>query len=430
MLTAVAPKQAYALKIDIASIAAKVSDWVGKITDTTTKVTQQVSQVKQMATQGFSKEGLLNFAKGYLGNYVGDFAQRLKSSSQKEMIKDTEDKERKKLETELNAHVETTEIFYDVQIEFMGENIKALNDELRGVESELNSAKSARNSKKSAYNQIQNSGNMQEIDKAFNEYYVQESKVEELEIRRADLKEKIEEFNTQKNNLSNEKNKIGTNEDAEYVRIKAQQDAIVKAGERIDLSVDMSDDDEWDNDSVIEKYTTEPEKYQEFVDRYFYDASKITSTETEQKIRDSQAEMDRVMRLRRQLIVENAAHLLQLTASIRRNIPKRTEKVKEMFDGVRSTDSELQAIGYYSGTKIENMRALLMYAKIQTAKLQYLAAKDLSKITPYRRKVDKGSNDESFSGFNLEKYILTGDYVNSIIEENSETVDLHAGMEE
>ena len=59
-----------------------------------------------------------------------------------------------------------------------------------------------------------------------------------------------------------------------------------------------------------------------------------------------------------------------------------------------------------------------------------MAAKDLSRITPYRRKGDNGGNDESFSGFNLEKYILTGDYVNSIIEEQSETVDLHAGIEE
>ena len=66
MLTVIAPKPAEALVIDVASIASKVSDWVGKITDMTSKITQQVSQIKQMATQGFSKEGLLNFAKGYL----------------------------------------------------------------------------------------------------------------------------------------------------------------------------------------------------------------------------------------------------------------------------------------------------------------------------------------------------------------------------
>ena len=56
-----------------------------------------------------------------------------------------------------------------------------------------------------------------------------------------------------------------------------------------------------------------------------------------------QTETDRVMRERKKLLVDTAAHLLQVTATVRREIPERSKQVKEMFDGVRiSETTELQ----------------------------------------------------------------------------------------
>lgn len=418
MLTVAAPKPANALKIDAASIASKVSDWVGKITDMTTKITQQVSQIKQMATQGFSKEGLLNFAKGYLGDIGKNFAANV----QQKLIEDTSKKERARLESDKELHKETGTAFYDGQTNIVESNINEINSLLNKSKSELNSKKRERDSKKTAYENMKARGSLEEIEIAFNEYNALEGDVNELELEVKDLESIKEDYEEQKKKLSEEKRKIENEEDADTLRIKSKLQSMKDSDNEIKFNADVGDE-EWDKVSM-DKFSTGEDIYAQFIKKYFYDERNIDGNTIENKIVQSQAEMERVMRARRQLIVDQAAQLLQLTASIRRNIPTRSAKVKEMFDGVTSTDSELQAIGYYSGTKIENMKALLLYAKLQTARLQYMAVKDLSTLTPYRN-ID--SSEETIKGIDLKKYILTGDYVNKIKEEKSKTVDLFEG---
>ena len=420
MLTVTAPKPAEALVIDVASIASKVSDWVGKITDMTSKITQQVSQIKQMATQGFSKEGLLNFAKGYLK----DVGKNLASQAKNKLLEDTKAKEKAKLESDKSMHTETATAFYDEQTNIVNENISEVNSQLNQAKSELNSKKRERDSKKSAYEKMKERGTLEEIEKAFNKYNTLEGIVNELELEVKNLEGIKDDYEEQKDKLSEEKSKIGTAEDKDYARIENKIEAMRDTGEKIDFNVDV-DGEEWDAVDM-EKFSTDKEVYTQFIKKYFYDASNINGDTKENQIVQSQAEMERVMRARRQLIVDQAAQLLQLTASIRRNIPTRSAKVKEMFDGVTSTDSELQAIGYYSGTKIENMKALLLYAKLQTARLQYMAVKDLSTLTPYRN-IYSGSNEDEIEGIDLQRYMLTSEEVNAIKEEKSKTVDLFEG---
>ena len=72
--------------------------------------------------------------------------------------------------------------------------------------------------------------------------------------------------------------------------------------------------------------------------------------------------------------------------------------------------NELEAISSYSATRIENMRALLMYAKLQSARLQYMAARAL--LDAEMEKTPNGNYLE----FNLDKYILTKEYVDDLIK--------------
>ena len=107
-------------------------------------------------------------------------------------------------------------------------------------------------------------------------------------------------------------------------------------------------------------------------------------------------------------------------------IPTKTKKIKELYDEVRTTEDEFKAIGYYSGTKIDNTRALILYAKILSTKLQYMAAKDLLIIEARRR---GRAEDVDTENFDLGKYKLTDSYVKAIEEESNKGIDIHAGVE-
>ena len=122
--------------------------------------------------------------------------------------------------------------------------------------------------------------------------------------------------------------------------------------------------------------------------------------------------INRITRNRKYLFVNTAAHLLQVTATTRRELPVKIKIVDEMFKQMINGDSgKLEVIGAYSNVRIENAKALFLYAKLLSAKLQYLAARDLIKS-----ELRKEGSIGSFDSFDLSKYVLTDEDVENMQE--------------
>lgn len=413
MLTFVGAKPADALVLDPAALSAKISDWVGKINDAVTKVTNQISQIKQTASQlGQGKAALFAKGKEYLKKYKV-------SLMGKAVIKeDTKEKEKGQLEDDKKFYQETSQKYYEVKNNVLNDNKTEMNESLIKVKSELARKEAQARTKKQNYEMIKSqSDDVEKISKAMEEYETVQAEVNELKLKQKDLEGNLNELEKSQKLLNDEASKIGTSEDPEY---KAYEDKIKALESSKDIEVNIGANNvngkEWDSEGLMQEFTISEENYKNFVKKYFYSEFNISGNVDKLAY---QTEMDKVLRSRKELVVNRAVHLLQVTATIRRELPERTNLIKEMYDGVRSSDNEFQAIGYYSGTKIENMRALLLYAKLQSAKLQYMAAKDLLIIEPRRR----GNVEDEEYEFNLSKYKLTDAYVNAIEDEANVGID-------
>lgn len=430
-------KPAFALKIDAAQIATKISDFTVKITDATSKVTDGISKAKEIASKGFNKEGLLDavisklpFDPRKVANpdaILGDIIGGLQGAAVTQ-IETTIEKEKEILQAEIDYYTESTRAYYDAQVEILNENLNEINSKKQEVERELTLKKQEAESKKSACNSARQRGddNTQELcidyETIFAEVTNLEMSSKELELAKEELENGIEVLN-------DEASKVGTEEDATYMQHQAELEALENTNnEAVVISAEIKEDDEWDSNGTAEKLVISDETYRAFLRKYFYDPTSVSLKEDGgTDLVEDQNEVERARRFRRQLVLSTAAHLLQVSASVRREIPERLEATNEMYEGVISTDSELEAIGYYAGTRMENMRTLLLYAKILSAKLQYMAAKDLL-ITELRRRGNV--EDATMSNFELSRYKLTQEYVDAIEKESNEVRDLHKGIEE
>lgn len=430
-------KPAFALKIDAAQIATKISDFTVKITDATSKVTDGISKAKEIASKGFNKEGLLDavisklpFDPRKVANpdaILGDIIGGLQGAVVTQ-IETTIEKEKEILQAEIDFYTESTKAYYDAQVEILNENLNEINSKKQEVERELTLKKQEAESKKSACNSARQRGddNTQELcidyETIFAEVTNLEMSSKELELAKEELENGIEVLN-------DEASKVGTEEDATYMQHQAELEALENTNnEAVVISAEIKEDDEWDSNGTAEKLVISDETYRAFLRKYFYDPTSVSLKEDGgTDLVEDQNEVERARRFRRQLVLSTAVHLLQVSASVRREIPERLEATNEMYEGVISTDSELEAIGYYAGTRMENMRTLLLYAKILSAKLQYMAAKDLL-ITELRRRGNV--EDATMSNFELSRYKLTQEYVDAIEKESNEVRDLHKGIEE
>ncbi|MBE6463240.1 MAG: hypothetical protein E7005_05755 [Alphaproteobacteria bacterium] len=415
MLTFVGTKPADALILDPMSLSAKISDWMGKVTDAVTKITQQISQIKQTATQGFSKLDVFKKGKEYLKKYKG----KILSKSDKAIVEDTKSKEKGQLEDDKQQYQKTSQMYYETKQNVLKDNKTELETDLKKTKTEIKIAEQNLKIQKTQYETIKaNSDDVEEISKARDKYDEAQSKLDELVLRQKELEANITELEKSSELLDKEASIIGTSADPEY---KAYEDRIkaldASKDEEVNIGAGDVNDLNWDDENLIENFTIKEDEYKKFIKKYFYSEFNITGDVDKLAY---QTEMDKVTRNRKHLVVNSAIHLLQVTATIRRELPERTNLIKEMYDGVRSTDSEFQAIGYYSGTKVENMRALLLYAKLQSAKLQYIAAKDLLTVEPRRR---GNVDEEEYEGFDLGKYKLTDSYVKAIEDEGNIGID-------
>ncbi len=409
---------AQALMIDAATLIAKISEWVNKVNEATTKISQQVAQVKQMSSQGFNKKALAELAETYIQNYGSSL---LEANKMEENVGSTKDKNKKAIEDERDLYKENRQQYSDEKITVEEHNLAEVTKLYQTTTLELNRKKIETEQKKKIYEQA--IGTPQE-EQAYNEYMTVLMEYERLMFAESELRNQMKGHRDSIKGLKEEKEKIGTNADPIYKKYQERIDALsannTDANEDAFIgTVEAEEDDEWDKEKTMEKYELKEEDYENFMKYYFYDPSNLgNDTEYQTKI-------DAVIRNRRYLLINSAVHLLQVSATLRREIPVRTEVIDEMFQNTPQAPGELEAISSYSATKIENMKALLMYAKLQAARLQYVAARELQNVS-----VAKKKSEEDYSTFDLEKYILTKEYIDQAITEAETTnKELEAQLE-
>jgi hypothetical protein len=154
--------------------------------------------------------------------------------------------------------------------------------------------------------------------------------------------------------------------------------------------------------------------YKEFLTTYFYNTEGEDS-EQENKFKSYQADIEIITRTRRYLVVNTAAHLLQVAATTRREIPMHSQSVKDAYEMTSQGNDELTAITAYTNTKIEAARALLLYAKLLSAKLQYQAAHKLVDIDLHKAWKDEDATYKQYENLDLNNFIMTKEFVQSLL---------------
>lgn len=399
-LTAGETKPAHAIVIDPGQIAGKISDYVEKITDAINMGIQEVNKVKQMATQGFNFQGLLDAAMNYGVSFL---TNNLLANRNKEIEGGTQAQNKRILEMDRDNYKEAATELYKAQIKDITSQEDKVAAELNSTKNELASEKQAETSAKNAY---ENEEDPAEKDKKFDEYMKHSSKITELNNNVGELETLQKQLQEQKSNLNKELQKVENNEDEKYKSLDARVQAMETETNGF-VGVEDVGSEEWDTVD-IEKYMMSEETYKQFVNQYFYDTDKLDNSGSKD-INAHQSRMDRIMRQRRYLIVNSAAHLMQVAASIRRELPSYYERNKEMYSTIGQDEGELAAVNVYSSTRIESARALLLYAKLLCAKLQYESARDLLKAD-----VEKTIEGVNLMEFDLGKYILREEDVNAL----------------
>jgi hypothetical protein len=154
--------------------------------------------------------------------------------------------------------------------------------------------------------------------------------------------------------------------------------------------------------------------YKEFLNTYFYN-TEVEDSEKENKFKSYQADIEIITRTRRYLVVNTAAHLLQVAATTRREIPTRSQNIKDSYQQTSQSENELTAITAYTNTKIEAARALLLYAKLLSAKLQYQSAHKLVDIDLQKAWKDEDTTYKQYENLDLNNFIMTKEFVQSLL---------------
>lgn len=395
------PKPAHAIIIDPGQIAAKIAEIVQDIADAVATGIEEVNKVKQMAAQGFNYQALIDKAAEFATKYAVDyFTHKILTKRFKEVEGDTNKQNKKVLEKDQENYKEATEALYDKQLEILEGEISTTNSAKMEAQSKMNEAKSKEASAKAAY---EAETNPEAKNHKLMEYMKWSAEAEKWTNDYFELDKKSIELQKQKEYLLQEKNKIAS-EDEQYKALKERVDAMEEDKNEL-VAVDPGEA-EWDEVDVedfdINKY------YDKFVEQYFFDPKELGNSGKE-GLTAHQSRMDRIMRQRRYLVVNSAAHLMQVAASMRRSLPVEYKKNKEMFTSIGQDEGELAAMNVYSATRVENARALLMYAKLLCAKLQYQTARDLVKSDVQREKTENAD-------FNLGKYILDSTDVEAMVK--------------
>lgn len=412
-------KPAPALMIDASQIVAKTSDFVQKVTDAANKISQQAAQGKLMLSQGFNFSDLIDVNK-LMAQMQGYLLNQAVNTQMNQVVEGTKEKNLQAVAAETDAYGEAAKEQYSQKLEYTAGNINNTKEKLDEYIEEAGRKCREKEEAKVGY---ENETNQDERNKKFEKYIKLVAECDDYQTRVDESRERLDRLKKEQEKLQEEANIIGTDKDAEYHELKMREKALSDQEDKTDFyGVDSSPDAEWDSEDFAKAFQLEDKDYKEFLERYFYNPKQISEksgSKSSDKRLAYQSTMDRIMRERRYLVVNSAAHLLQVSATVRREIPVRMASVEKVSKNTPSSSGELEAMLSYAATRVENARTLLLYAKLLSAKIQYMAAADLLGIEP-KKTWDEA---EDYSQFDLSRYILTEEYVKELAKKYNETLD-------
>lgn len=407
---------ASALMIDPGQISAKISDILQRITDAKAKVSQQTNQIKLMTTQGFNFSELIDI-NGFLSDLQGSLINMVIEQQINQVIAGTKEKNRRVVAAQKEAYGAAAQAQYANKLAYTDDNISQTSAKHAEYQ---NLAIQKCQEKEQAQIAYEAEKDEAEKNKKFEKYTILVAECEDYQARERETSALVAQLKAERNALQAEANIIGTDEDKEYHELQMREDALSEQEEKTDFyGVESGGDDEWDSEGFADKFQLSGDKYKEFLERYFYNPEKIAGGSDSESRLAFQSTMDKIMRERRYLLVNSAAHLMQVSATVRHEIPVRTASIEKVFKNAPEASGELEAMLSYAATRVENARALLLYAKLLSAKIQYMAASDLLGIEP--KKVWKDEDD--YTEFDLNRYILTEEYVKDLANEYNKTID-------
>ena len=379
---------------------------------------QQYNTFEKIRTQGFGLDSLALVAGSPLGQLAKGYFLNLAKKSLEAKVKDTKSKNTDAMKAEAELDVAAR---------------KAENEEKLKIEKQqLAKEQAALTEKKQQLPELEN--NFIQREKEYNDFVAQDNhdfqkytyilslyvdaknKYEEAKRNIEDLEKSIETTKATIKLLEEEGAKIGTNEDQKWMDNQRRIEETESLGDDVGLLTAPEDNAEkyvdWGKMEDLEKFSIDETTYKNFIKAYFLDPEEIANASASQQ--HNQSLGDKVLRQRKYLIINTMTHLLQVTASVRREIPVREAYAKSTYDKTIEGEDELNAIVQYSNTRIEQSRALLLYAKLQAAKLQYQAARQIDKVCGLYKQGDITEN--SYKEFDLGKYILTKEYLDKIKE--------------
>lgn len=411
-------KPAEALIVDPLQLATKVSGYLETIKESVEKVTQQINQIKMTITQGFTIEGLKKLAGQYISVGVLERAvqvrmSKIEANAKKKKVKEQEDKMKWDQATKLRMYNDKLDIA-NKDMEILENTAKEVNTQIQQKGDECLRLK----------NEADAETDENEWAKKNAAYEACDTELEDLKDNEKEQYALIKQYKEGIKDLEKTIKEVEKG-DEDYknmeAMLKATKDA--KDSEKI-IDVQVSDKEEWDNKDAMKKFHLDEKDYQEFVNRYFYDPTSVKG-EGREGMKDYQSKMDRVMRERRFLLVNTAVHLLQVATSARREIPVREHNLEAYSNFTSEGKDELEAASAYAATRIENAKTLLLYARVLSAKLQYIAARDLLNETLAKEIKDPVTGQEKkYKEFDLGKYILTPEFVKYKLEQANPAQDL------
>lgn len=363
---------------DLTEIVSEISEIVGKITDAAGKITNSVNMVKQTLAQGFSKEMLLNVVGKVAGKYINAF---IASKTANKIVEAADEKNKEIYASEVEYYEAATK-----------EELNAKDKETKKQRAEVIAAmakmKIAMEAQEVAVNLARDKCNKALVGrKKLCEIYANEdTKLSKIVLEYRNLEAKKKELDEVQLDIN--KQKIDMREDPKLKKLEAKVADIdqrikdkeaemeAKKREKEELIKKAKEEAQWDaEESLLEDFNVNEKDYEFFLNTYFYNTAEID--ETENKFTSSQGRRDDIVRARRQLLLDATIHLMQVTATLRADAASRRVLIEEFTKTTVEGEGETESISSYSATKIEYIRALLLYAKMQTAKLQYLSAKEI-----------------------------------------------------
>lgn len=390
--------------VDVSKIAQKISSYATQIMETAENIQNQISVMNNIKTQGLSLDNVKN-------TYLGAVALGAISAIIVKSVDRTEEKQMELMSKQLELEGEATVEYYDKKIEYIKKDIVKVNTRLLELESIIPLHEEEVENKRMVYEQTPSYANK----KAHEEYSKARSKLNallqersELEHMAVQLKEQLAKAIVDRANAQTEKN-------AKYKQLKDRYEALQnleQSADTFDLTtMEFDKETEWDNIPLDDdKYVLNDQKYEDFFKLYFYDPDDVGSGDNARL--EYQTQMDQITRNRKFLIINTAAHLLQVTATVRREIPIRQQAIFNYYQEAVKGEDSINQTYQYSMTRLEEAKAALLMSKVLSAKLQYLAARELTEIEPKKDWKNKGKiRSKRYTKFDLGNYLLTKDFV-------------------